>query len=193
MPDLRKSPLRYSFQKKRYLENIEEQGKDLSDPVVQAHMELFLSIEEDVVMREQTEEWRKDNLEYDLRTSTLIIDKCEDEVYAQHLYAALCNNYFIKNQPWQLLKEQQWHCSWRHAGGIIADIREQGDYIDWYCSGTRNMTELTTEQFNDLTTEEQEHHLLVKSYVSESVITDEIRSDLLAIGWLAFAVESTLP
>lgn len=188
---MRKSPLRYSFQKKRYLERIEAEGKNITDAGVQAYLELFLSIEEEVVMREQSEEWRKDNLEYDLRTSTLIIDKCEDEVYAQHLYAALCNNYFIKNDAWLLLKEQQWHCSWRHAGGIVADIREKGDYIDWYCSGTRSIQDLTPEEFHTLTTEEQEHYLLTKSYVAESVITDEIRSDLLAIGWLAFTDEST--
>jgi hypothetical protein len=27
-------------------------------------------------------------------------------------------------------------CSWRYAGGLVADLREQGeDYLDFYCSG----------------------------------------------------------
>lgn len=190
MPDLRKSPLRYSFQKKKYIERMMLEGKGITDPSVEAHLNLFTSIEEDVILREQTKEWRTDNLEYDLRTSELIINKCEDDVYAQHLYAALCNNYFVKNDLWPLLKHQQWHCSWRHAGGIVADIQEKGDYIDWYCSGIRDKDNYTKEEFDNLSTTEQAHILKLNAYVSESTVTDEIRQDLQAIGWLTFTDDS---
>lgn len=43
--------------------------------------------------------------------------------------------------------------SWRSTGGLIADILGEGDYMNWYCSG------------------------------GEGFIDDEVRLDLLAIGW----------
>jgi hypothetical protein len=133
---------------------------------------------------EETDEWRIDNMEYDLRTSELIIEKCKDRIYAQHLYAAMCNNEFTKNDVWPILSDKRWSCSWRSSGGIIADIRQEGDYIDWYCSGIRNNEDLTDEEYNQLSREEQEIYLESKARVSESVVTDEIRRDLLAIGWI---------
>ena len=129
-------------------------------------------------------------MEYDLRTSEYIIEKCKDHIYAQHLYAAMCNNDFIKNDIWPLLKEETWGCSWRYAGGIIADIRQKGDYIDWYCTGIRNSDELTDEELNDLSEQEKANYLEMKAYVPEGVITDEIRNDLFNLGWLV-KVEST--
>ena len=38
---------------------------------------------------------------------------------------------------WPILSKdgRWWQCSWRHSGGIVSNLREQGDYIDWYCSG----------------------------------------------------------
>lgn len=116
------------------------------------------------LIKEQDPEWQKDNLEYDLRTTDWILQKVrEDEIYAQNLYAAMCNNEFVKLEVVPILKNKKWYCSWRHAGGIIADMREEGDYIDWYCSGYHD---------DD-------------GYVSESVITDEIRKDLKTLGWAA--------
>ena len=43
---------------------------------------------------------------------------------------------------------------------------------------------LTDEEYNQLSREEQEIYLESKARVSESVVTDEIRRDLLAIGWI---------
>lgn len=133
---------------------------------------------------EETDEWRIDNMEYDLRTSELIIEKCKDKIYAQHLYAAMCNNDFTKNDVWPILTEKRWSCSWRYAGGIIADIRQEGDYIDWYCSGIKNNEDLTDEEYNQLSGDQQEAYLENKARVGESVVTDEIRADLLKIGWI---------
>ena len=53
------------------------------------------------------------------------------ESYAQNVYAALCNMQWQQNKVWPLLKDQRYSCSWRYAGGIIADMREEGDYIDY--------------------------------------------------------------
>lgn len=107
----------------------------------------------------------KSNLEYDLRTTDWIIDKVKkNQSYAQNLYAALCNNVFQRNAVWEKLQNQIWSCSWRQAGGIIAMMQQQGDYMDWYCSGHR-------ENFDD-------------GSVSEGIVTQEIKNDLFALGWL---------
>ena len=108
------------------------------------------------------------NLEEDIRACDWMLKKVQDrETYAQNLYAAMCNNVFQRNEVWPRLKDEYWSCSWRSAGGIVAELRGQGDYIDWYCSGIMGVGEADSFQ----------------GYVSESTVTDEIRQDLFAIGW----------
>jgi hypothetical protein len=82
----------------------------------------------------------------------------------------MCNNDFVKNDVWPILQDKRWHCSWRGAGGIVADLREEGDYMDWYCSGMGLHDGSVKPPLN---------------YVPEGVITDEIRKDLLTLGWIA--------
>lgn len=111
------------------------------------------------------------NLEESIRACEWMLKKVVDnETYAQNLYAAMCNNVFQPNQVWPRLKDEYWSCSWRSAGGIVADLRGQGDYIDWYCSGIGGGLGNGDETG-------------IKGYVSESTVTDEIRQDLFAIGW----------
>lgn len=118
---------------------------------------------------EQTESKHFD-LEYDMMTAEWFRNKVrESESYAQNLYAAMCNNQFVKNDVWPILQDKRWGCSWRYAGEIIADLRGEGDYIDWYCSGMG---------FHDKKGAD------MKGYVPESLVTDEIRADLLKLGWL---------
>jgi hypothetical protein len=106
------------------------------------------------------------SLEYHLRTTEWILQKARaSEVYSQNLYAAMCNNQFLRLETIPILKDEYWSCSWRYAGGIIADMRQEGDYIDWYCSGIRN----SDEEPDD--------------FVAESVVTSEIYEDLLKLGW----------
>lgn len=95
---------------------------------------------------EEEREIEKD-LEFDLRSCVEIVEKCKkSENYSKKLYAALCNNIFEKD-------EKEYSCSWRHSGGIVADLNEKGDYIDWYCSG------------------------------NEGILDEEICADLKKIGW----------
>jgi len=99
-------------------------------------IELLKTAKEQKLQQEADPEWQKNNLEWALRTTDWILSKVRtDDTYAQRLYATLCNNDFIPPDVWKVLKDETWSCSWRYAGGIIADMREQGDYIDWYCSG----------------------------------------------------------
>jgi len=108
------------------------------------------------------------NLEKDIQQCDWMLKKVvENETYAQNLYAAMCNNVFQPNQVWSRLRDEYWSCSWRSAGGIIAELRGHGDYIDWYCSGIIGDSKADSFQ----------------GFVSESTVTDEIRQDLFAIGW----------
>ena len=100
----------------------------------------------------------------------------DSESYAQNLYAALCNNDFQKHAVWPMLKDETWSVSWRGAGSVVAELRDQGDYMDWYCSG---MGLLATSD-----AKEGEEYMARKQYVSESTVTDEIRENLERLGWL---------
>jgi hypothetical protein len=176
-----RSPERGTFSISGYLERIKVNPDDLD---AQQMIDYYKKFGEEKAEREATSEWQKDNLEYDLRTSVELCNKVkENEFYAQNLYAALSNNEFIKNQTWNILQENTWGCSWRYAGGIIADMCEKGDYIDWYCSGITN--EWSDEEFCNATKEDQERYLLVKNnHVGEGVVTDEVRKDLFDLGWI---------
>ena len=114
---------------------------------------------------------REHNLEWDIMNCEWMVDKIRtSNVYAQNLYAAMCNNEFQKLDVLPILKNQTWGCSWRSAGGIIAEIQQQGDYLNWYCSG--------------IMSPEEEDGGTKTGYVSESVVTDEIEKDLKKIGWI---------
>jgi hypothetical protein len=121
-------------------------------------------------------------MEQDLRTTQWILDKVRDrEVYAQNLYAALCNREFQQLDVWPILTGETWHCSWRYAGGLVADMRGDGDYMNWYCSGILN--DVTDQAYMDMTQEEKAQYEQVRGYVSEGVVTEEIESDLNQLGW----------
>lgn len=120
--------------------------------------------------------YKRYNLELDLTSTDWIIEKIKNnESYAQNLYAALCNNQFIKNEVITILKEEAWSCTWRYAGGIIADIKGYGDYLDYYCSGIGNVS---------YDNKADELAFRSRQYVPEGEITDEIRNDLFKLGWI---------
>lgn len=99
------------------------------------------------------------NLEEDLKRIDWLCFKCKrSKIYAQNLYAALCNNTFNK-------LDVAWSCSWRESSEVISKMIGSGSYLDWYCSGI-NIEEPIEDNF-----------------VQEGDITSEISSDLLNIGW----------
>ena len=181
------SPERHTFQLEGAKKRAEEDGKELPE----IYINIWKTAKEQDEANIVDPEWQKDNMEYDLRSTQWIIDKVKgDEVYAQHLYASMCNNDFTKNDVWPILTEKRWSCSWRHAGGIIADMQEKGDYIDWYCSGIRDAKVLDDDEFRALTKEQQESYIQGKKFVPESCVTDEIREDLLKLGWIVVDEEA---
>jgi hypothetical protein len=162
------SPDRNTFQANNYIKRCEEEGTEPSED----YLNLFKSIREQAQERMTDPAWQQDNMEYDLRSTQWICDKVKSkDSYAQNLYAAMCNMQFVKNDIWPLIKDQRWSASWRSAGGIVADMREEGDYIDWYCSG---MGQGLGNGDLDGT----------KGYVPESTVTDEVREDLFKLGWI---------
>ena len=122
--------------------------------------------------------WQKNNMEYDLRSSKELCDKVkQSDNYAQNLYAAMCNMTWQSREFWQEMKGETWSASWRHAGGIVADMQEKGDYIDWYCSGIGNeeLGNGLDGTIPDITDG--------RDYVPEGVVTEEIELDLNRLGW----------
>jgi hypothetical protein len=118
------------------------------------------------------------NLERDMKDAKWFVDKVRaSDSYSQNLYAALCNNAFQKLDVMPVLRDEVWSCTWRYAGGVIADIRCEGSYMDWYCSGIRG----DPKEIDYESAAKQGFEL--QKYVAESVITDEIREDLKQLGW----------
>lgn len=180
MSKISKSPERFSFQKGGYVKRQEEAG----EPVSEAYLDMFENILNAHEHKFDEPASRNNNMEYDLLTTDWMLDKVRtNNSYAQNLYAAMCNRQFQKLDVMPVLKNERWSCSWRYAGGIIADMQQKGDYIDWYCSGMGGLNrefegEETNEQWQART-----------HYVPESAVTDQIRNDLKQLGWIVLDQE----
>jgi len=118
---------------------------------------------------------RTHQLDMDVCQCDWIVDKIRNnDTYAQNFYAALCNQEWREDDVWEVLRDKTWSCSWRSAGGIVADIQGKGDYMDWYCSGMM----MSHPDDNIMGGADS-----IKNYVPEGTVTDEIRWDLAQIGW----------
>jgi len=173
------SPERHTFQVNGYIERCEKEGKEPRED----YLNLFKSFREQDKENMSNPEWQKNNLEYDLRSTDWILEKVRNsDSYAQNLYAAMCNMRFVRKEMFPYLRQDPdkdlWSASWRSAGGIVADMRQEGDYIDWYCSG---MGGLNREYEGDETNEQWRQRT---GYVPEGIVTEEIEADLLRLGWI---------
>jgi hypothetical protein len=122
------------------------------------------------------------DLEHDMSEAEWLVTKVRNsKSYAQNLYAAMCNNDFQKQDTWEVLTNNQWSCSWRAAGGVVARLRNCGeDYMNYYCSGMGGFATMDTDPAS---------YYEETGYVKESEVTDEIREDLLRLGWVVIATE----
>ena len=94
------------------------------------------------------------DLEEEIRADAEIMRKIQDDLYAKSVYAALCNVRWQPKELFDVLKDDWWACSWRYAGGIVAELRNRNeDYMDFYCSG------------------------------GEGIVQDDIAKDFARIGW----------
>lgn len=169
MSKVSRSPERFTFQKEAYMRRCEEQDKEPS----QAYLDFYDDAKQRDLEWEQSNDHDND-LEYDLRTTEWICQKARSsDSYAQNLYAAMCNTEWQKREVLPILKDQTWSCTWRYAGGIVADMREEGDYIDWYCSGIR---EAAIDEESEVPAD--------NGFVSEGTVTEEIADDLYSLGWV---------
>ena len=171
------SPAHYHFA----IESARRRSQDANEPeAVQSYLhqvQYYEQASKEKAMQEQDPKWRENNLEYDLRSTDWILYKVRaSDVYAQNIYAALCNNDFQRNNVMPILKNETWSCSWRHAGGVVADMIGKGDYMDWYCWGSMSGTALRTEDY-------------ITGYVNESTVTDEVLEDLFKLGWIVSSLD----
>jgi hypothetical protein len=115
--------------------------------------------------RRLTPEFKINNMEYDMSQAEWFVSRVRgSKTYAQNLYAAMCNNSFQKQDVWLVLKDAYWSCSWRYAGGIVAELQDRGgDYMDWSCSRIGDKAD--------------------SNLVGEGTVSDEIAMDLALLGW----------
>lgn len=166
MKPVSRSPNRHQFQREAYIRRCEERGEEpredylrMMDTMAETHLDRF------------GDQPPENDLEYDLLTTPWIMEKARaSESYAQNIYAALCNQDWQRIEVMPILRDETWSCSWRSAGGIVADMLGEGDYIDWYCSGIGSGLGNGDEDGS-------------KGYVGEGHITEEILEDFFKLGW----------
>ena len=172
MPNISKSPERHTFQRDGYINRCKEEGKEPDPSIVQ----MYNTWAEDDTFENRPE----NDLEYDLRTTEWILTKARaSDSYAQNIYAAMCNMRWQRLDVFPILKDEFWSASWRSAGGIVADMLQKGDYIDWYCSGMGGL-----DGDYDPDSEKFDVWQARTKYVPEGTITEEIRADFQKLGWI---------
>lgn len=120
-------------------------------------------------------------MEEELYSSSMITEKCKDlHHYAQHLYAALCNNVFQKIDVTSILRDEEWSISWRGAGRVVSTIingvgSDKIDYMDYYLSGM--------VVHSDFTDDYGVGNPYYGTRVPEGTITEEVKKDIQSIGW----------
>ena len=92
---------RNTFQLENYLERCVAEGEEPNA----AYLAMWEQAkQQDVEWSQQT---HKNDMEYDLRTNIVMLEKVRSsDVYAQNLYAAMCNRVFQRNDTWPILTDR---------------------------------------------------------------------------------------
>ncbi len=132
----------------------------------------------------------KHDLLADIFASTSICEKVtSDEVYCQHLYAAVCFNSFTKRETWPLLSGTTWSIGMSflllHSQGIHPLAALGGFYSNYDFSGIKPLYyTVDDEEFRNMSKLDQEYYFRCQSCVHVGTITDEIANDLYSIDWI---------
>jgi isochorismate hydrolase len=101
------------------------------------------------------------DLESQMHADKIVISYCADKKIATEFYFALCNMRWrvinTKSHEDKVIdklkgmKDESWSCTWRYAGGIIAEIRNkyynsEEDYLDFYCMGNEGIISDTVRE-----------------------------------------------
>lgn len=127
----------------------------------------------------------ENSLGYDLCHAKWIIKKVKKhETYSQNLYAALCNNQFIKYpECWAILREESWQCSWVQAVTIIANMRGNDDHLYWLGSGIAiSGTGITMQERPKIFS--FENFFYNRTFLREGTVSKEVEKDLKKLGWI---------
>ena len=76
------------------------------------------------------------SLERDLVASFGFRELGRSPAFAELLYASLCGTRWRHRATGTV-----WSASMRQAGAIVATVRGEGDYLDWYCSGGEDVVD----------------------------------------------------
>jgi hypothetical protein len=116
------------------------------------------------------------SLSDDITNDPVVVGKIiHDRIYAQNLYAALCNIIWYKETEFLpvLTGNNEWSCSWRWAGGFVAGLgKRDEDYLDYYCSGIRDADHDGDEMGDE-----------GRTFANEGQVKEEIENDLKRLGW----------
>lgn len=97
--------------------------------------------------------------------------KSVDYRYCQNLYAALCDNDLVQNDSISIIMESTVVVTWRTSSDIVSGLlAPESIYLDFYLSG--------------MIYADESPEAMKAGFVQEGTITDEIRADLLQVGWL---------
>ena len=89
-----------------------------------------MSIERDVPNDLTSIPWQRWKKQFQLTVDRALGDRIRaDEAAAIEMWSSLANIDWVGPEGAKV------SYSFREAGGLVAWVREEGDYIDWYCSG----------------------------------------------------------